>query len=294
MRLRIFILKSTPTQPILHSMKLSRLACVILTTGLFPFNTARGQDTIKNVITMGFGDMAAIRKRAEAGDATAQNALGGALEGRFKSSEAILWYRRAAKAGNVEAAFNLGRMLMFGGVGLPETYKVRANPVEGIQWTYIAATNFHQQALYNMSQALQTGLGTTTNIIQAYAWLQLYSETPGGSIVGRVRLNELALKLDSAALQQGQKMAARCKQGQWPPLMTRVLPEGDQRLKLNGITFGTKVSLALINGKSVAVGDSATIPLKPASLRIKCLEINKDSVLISVEGEDAPRVLRLK
>jgi hypothetical protein len=33
--------------------------------------------------------------------------------------------------------------------------------------------------------------------------------------------------------------------------------------------------------------------MKPATLNIKCLKIEKDSVLVSIEGEDQPRKLRL-
>jgi len=72
------------------------------------------------------------------------------------------------------------------------------------------------------------------------------------------------------------------------------IAEGDRRLKLAGITAGTKSNLAVINGKTLAEGESVTIQLKPESVTIKCLKIEKDSVLIAVESEDQPRWLRLR
>jgi hypothetical protein len=57
---------------------------------------------------------------------------------------------------------------------------------------------------------------------------------------------------------------------------------------------GGKVPLAVINGKTLSEGESAAISVKPGTLRINCLKIEKESVLTTVEGEDAPRLLRLR
>lgn len=64
----------------------------------------------------------------------------------------------------------------------------------------------------------------------------------------------------------------------------------DPGFKLNGITYG-KVAVAIINGKSLAEGDTAMIPLKPTPLAVKCLKIETNTVLISVQGEETPRRL---
>jgi len=52
-------------------------------------------------------------------------------------------------------------------------------------------------------------LGTSTNLIAAYAWLKLYSETMEGAVVGRAYMNELALKLDTPFLRKAQDLAAQ-------------------------------------------------------------------------------------
>ncbi len=60
------------------------------------------------------------------------------------------------------------------------------------------------------------------------------------------------------------------------------------RRTLGGITFGTKRSMAVINGKTLSEGESAAVSVKPGTLTIKCLKIERDSVLITIDGEAAP------
>lgn len=49
-----------------------------------------------------------------------------------------------------------------------------------------------------------------------------------------------------------------------------------------------------INCKTLAEGESVKLAMKPCVLTINCLKIHKDSVLVSIESEDRPRLLRLK
>jgi len=268
-----------------HTKSLSTFAAILVI-----FKIALAQDPLRNVLTAGFEDMAVIKQKAEAGDAAAQVTLAGALASHFHATEALQWYRKAAAKGNVDAKYNIGNMLLFGGPGIPNSLAVQPNQAEGIQWTFAAATNFHAYACWNMAKALRQGLGTGTNLIEAYAWLSLFANT---SVVGRVEMNELALKLDGHALQEAQRLAQQFKSGIWPHPITRAIPEGDTRLKLSGITLG-KTPLAMINGKTLSEGESANITLKTGTLRMKLLKIEKDYVQIAIEGENAPRLLPLK
>jgi hypothetical protein len=251
-------------------------------------------DNLGGMLTMGMGDVAVIKQKAEAGDAGAQVALGDTLASRFHASEALDWYRKAAAQGNVEGEYHVGDMLLSGAFGNPQTLGVRPSPTEGIRWTFMAATNFHPYACRNMAKALTQGLGTSTNLVAAYAWLSLFATTLPGSIAGRYQMNELALQLDTTAIQQAQNLAAQFKAGNWQAPVPRAIPDGDPRLKLGGITFGGRTLLAVINGKTLSEGESATVSVKPGTLTIKCLKIEKDSVLITVQGEDTPRLLHLR
>jgi len=256
--------------------------------------TASAQDPLAGTLTLGFGDLAAIKQKAETGDARAQLALGRALASQLHASEALGWFRKAAGQGNVEAQYWAGHMLLFGAPGIPSERSVQPSATEGIRWTFMAATNLNANACWNMGKALRLGLGTSTNLIEAYAWLKLFSETPTGWAVGRVEMNELALKLDTASLGRAEEVFTEFKAGKWRAPITRAIPEGDARLKLNGITFGVRTPLAVINGKTVTEGESVRVAVKPGSLSIKCLKIGKDFVVVAIEGEDEPRKLQLK
>ena len=270
------------------------LKALVVLGGVSSALAALGQDAGRGTLIMGLNDVAAIKQKADSGDAVAQVSLGDALASRFHATEALQWYRKAAVQGNVEGEYHVGQMLLFGAPGIPNDLAVQSNPAEGIRWTFMAATNFHPYACWNMGKALRSGLGTGTNLIESYAWLKLFSETTPGSVVGRVEMNELALKLSKADLQRAQNLFVQFKSGSWHAPIARTIPDGDSRLKLNGITFGGAVPLAVINGKTLGEGDIAKIPVKPITLKIRCLKIEKESVLIEVEGEDQPRRLSLK
>ena len=255
-------------------------------------NLAWAQDPLRGALKMGFSDVAATKQKAEAGDAQAQLSLGDTLAYNFKSADALDWYRKSAEQGLVEAKSRVGDVLLFGRSGIPATQSVNQNPTEGIRWTFEAATNFNSKACLNMSKAFQNGIGVSTNLVEAYAWLELYSESD--ATLGRIWLNQLALKLDTQNIQKAQTMAVEFRSGRWPIISPREIAEGDPRLRLQGIMFGGKVTVATINGKDLAEGESADISLKKDRLEIKCIQIKQDSVLILIEGENEPRWLHLK
>jgi hypothetical protein len=256
--------------------------------------TARVQGGSPSILTGAFSNLGEVRKKAEAGDAQAQVDLADVLWAKSRPAEALGWYRKATAQGSVKAAYRIGDMLLYGAVGSTRTLTVHPSHTEGIRWTFQAATNRYPEAYPNMAKALREGLGTSTNLVEAYAWLMLSADTPGGSIVSRVQMNELALKLDTAAVERAHNLAAEFKTGKWRAPVVRVIPEGDPRLKLDGITSGAKQVVAVINGKALSEGQTAAASIKSGTLTIKCLKIEKDSALISVEGEDTPRLLHLR
>ncbi|MGN6552280.1 MAG: tetratricopeptide repeat protein [Verrucomicrobiota bacterium] len=251
------------------------------------------QAQVRGLLTVGLGDIAAIKEKAETGDASAQVSLADSLISNFHSSDALAWYRKAALQGNKEGAYQVGRILLHGSPGIPKEQIVNPNPIEGIEWTFRAATNLHPNACREMSQALQQGLGVSTDLVTAYAWLQLHVQIASPDIVGKVELNQLALKMDSEAIRRAQEMTEDFKRGHWSAPVIRTSLDTNQDLRLASVTWG-KTPLAIIGGKTLAKGESAEVKTKTASYTIRCLSIQKDSVLIAVEGESAPRLLHLK
>ena len=98
----------------------------------------RAQNSLGNVMTMGFGDVAEIKKRAEAGDAQAQVTLGKGLVSYLKSAEALGWFRKAAAQGNADGEYEVGNMLLYGSP---------VERVESLQWTFLAATHGQASAM---------------------------------------------------------------------------------------------------------------------------------------------------
>jgi len=255
---------------------------------------ARAQDPLRNVVTMGFGDVATLRKKAEGGDLEAQRSLANSLASNLRAADALLWYRKAANQGDLEAIYRIGDMLLFGAAGIPNDQRVEATPLEGIRWTFRAATNRHSNACWNMSKAFQRGIGVSTNLVEAFAWLKVSAELSTAPRVQRVHLNSMALAMDARNLQLAESLAQQFKAGHWRYPVLAAIPENDSRLKLNGISLGSKTSLCIINGKSLNEGETANVSVGRKVLTVRCLTIEKNSVRIVVEGEDVPRTLSLK
>lgn len=199
-----------------------------------------------------------LRDKAENGDARAQVALGNVLVAHRYSLDALAWYRKAAAQTNLDAVYYLGHLLLYGAAGIPREQSVRPDPVQGLPWIFQAATNGRAGALRDMSRAFLEGRGVATNSVAAYAWLQLYSEkVPGGA---RFDLNRLALKMDASAVQQGQALAARFEQKQWPKNATQAFPPEQQAVQIDGGASNATPSL-IIDGKRLAPGESTRIDM---------------------------------
>ncbi len=62
-------------------------------------------------------------------------------------------------------------------------------------------------------------------------------------------------------------------------------PVAKRDLTLNGISGGQGNRLAIINGQTLAVGESARIRLAQSEVKVRCEEIRKDSVVVTVDGK---------
>ena len=236
------------------------------------------------------GDLAITKERAERGDVKSQVELANNLAANQLAAQAVVWYRKAAEQGNVEAKFRLGEILINGSGSRPDPdQRVAPNPAEGVRWTYEAATNFHSGACRNMSYVLENGLGVGINIVESYAWLEVFARSNSA----HADMDRLALRMNLQQIREAHVMAEQFLGRQWPHHVARRFSEGDLALKLNGITVGP-VSLAIINGQTLEVGDSVVMPAKDGTARVNCVKITQDTVLVAVEGEGEPRVLHLR
>jgi hypothetical protein len=191
----------------------------------------------------------------------------------------------------MDAIYQVGHMLLLGVASGQQGQKVDPNPEEGIKWLFRAATNRHAGACLDMSYALQRGLGVRPNLAEAYAWMILFSE--GDPIRGPAALESLGLRLKTQTLLEGKQLAIQYREGFWPKLQFAAPPDKPNLpLVLTGVTVGGRVPLAVINRRTLGVGETTTVPLDGGGkLTLKVLEIKPDAVQIEIAGENEPRWL---
>ena len=106
----------------------------------------------------------------------------------------------------MEAKFRLGEILINGASTPPDPdQRVAPKPTEGVRWTYEAATNFHSGACRNMSYVLENGLGVGTNIVESYAWLEVFARSNSASAHGD--MDRLALRMSLQEIRESHAMA---------------------------------------------------------------------------------------
>ena len=108
-------------------------------------------------------DLAALKKRAEAGDAAAADQLADAYSmgvlGYRDLSEASKWYRKAAENGSVKAQVKIG-MLLEGGFG------VARDPKQAMAWYEKAAAHDETDAMMRLANAYMNGIETDTSSVE--------------------------------------------------------------------------------------------------------------------------------
>jgi hypothetical protein len=67
----------------------------------------------------------------------------------------------------------------------------------------------------------------------------------------------------------------------------------DAILVLKGIVGSANRRLAIINNETLETGETSAVRVPDGRVRLRCLEIGPDYVLIKVEGEDQPKRLEL-
>jgi TPR repeat protein len=118
-------------------------------------------------------DVAAVRAKAEGGDAPAQAQLGRLYtkgEGVTNSyTEAVKWYRLAADQGNSDAQFGLGELYDAG-------QGVKQDPTEAVKWYRLAAEQGNAGAQYTLGFLYESGRSVAQDQAQATKWFRLAAE----------------------------------------------------------------------------------------------------------------------
>jgi TPR repeat protein len=112
-------------------------------------------------------EVSRLREQANAGDSSAQGALGHAYQdgnGVPKDPTiAVQWYRKSAEQGNANAENDLGIMYS-SGEGVPRDKE------EAVKWYARAAKHGNSKAMFNLGASYYNGDGVGEDQIQAYSW----------------------------------------------------------------------------------------------------------------------------
>ncbi len=173
--------------------------CVVVVAVLLVSGMASAQ-------TSETADIAALRVRANAGDANAQFSLGNAnAEGQGVPqdyAQAVSWYRKAADQGYAGAQYNLG-YAYYTGQGVPQDY------AQAVSWTRKAADQGHPPAQSNLGNAYYTGQGVPQDYVESHKWFNLAASR--ASAENRKRVTEsrdaVASLMTSQQIADAQKLA---------------------------------------------------------------------------------------
>ncbi len=243
--------------------------------------------------------LANIKAAAEAGDAVSQDKLGDTFYYRGDPERAVKWYRLAAAQGIPNSQYRLAHTLLFWASNArpSEKAKSQAYSDEAIAWLLKAAAKGHKRAQVDLGQLYQDGKLLKKDLPEAYKWFSLAA---GAGTPLDANANIGKLYRDGAILNMTQEQIAdgnqRVTQFLANPAKPVAIPEPAylQGLKLQGISGTADKPLAIINGKTLAPNDSATLKLDSRSVTIRCLSITPTTVTISIDGSPITKELALR
>lgn len=236
--------------------------------------------------------IAEIKAAAESGDAQAQDKLAQSYLSSFNYSTAAQWFRKSAEQGIAHAQWQLGEILLTGKPKFAEgSIAVPKASDEAIKWLLLAANQGLSEAQYDLGGCYENGQAVKQDYVEAYKWYKLAAQR--GSIVPKVYLDRLILKMPREQIQEGEKRV-----GNFVPHQTRreELPEPQfvQDIVLKGISGPPNRRLAMINNQTIGPGEEAKVKVGQKTVTVKCLEIKGKSAVVLIEGISQPKEIHLR
>jgi uncharacterized protein len=118
--------------------------------------------------------LAEIKAAAEAGDPQAKDKLGDAYMSWLDSTNAFIWYYKAAQKGVPNSEYHVAQILM-GQASVPFIQKniTSEKADEALKWYVIAADHRHQPAEIALAQIYEDGRQVQHDYAEAYKWYEL-------------------------------------------------------------------------------------------------------------------------
>jgi hypothetical protein len=240
--------------------------------------------------------LAQIKIAADAGDPVAQDKLAE----RVDLAQAEVLYRKAAAQGYAHAQGRLGNMLLmrsrstFPLFGLkPDARAAIGN--EAVKWITLAANQGDKQGQANLADICLEGKLVKQDLVEAYKWGELSSENPSHEFIvfsGSSTRDAAILKMNADQIAEAHRRVAAFVPHQ-PQKSDLPEPAWVQKIKLGGISGTPDHRLVLINNKTFAKGDQTALKIGEKRVIVHCLEIRESSVVVSIEGLDGTRELKM-
>lgn len=238
--------------------------------------------------------LAATRIAAESGNPVAQDNLAEVYLAGENNTVAVDWFKKAAAQGYAHAQWRLGQIYQKGSPRIVgKSGPVPLDLKESVRWYLMAARLGFAEAQYDLGRIYETGTGVPTDRVEAYKFYRLaYSDFDQA----KKALNQLVLGLDAAQIADGEKRAADFAKDSGIVKAVKAAPSELDHLPLtlNGISGENNHRLAIINGATFAAGESGHVSANGKSVRIHCLTIKDDSVVVQLVGADGEREIYMK
>lgn len=238
-----------------------------------------------------------IKVAADAGDPAAQDKLAERFIMRADMADAEKWYRESAEQGYAHAQGQLGSILLLRSrtsVGLKPDARAAMGD-EAVKWITLAANQGDTQGEASLADVCLDGKLVKQDLMEAYKWGDLAAQMNlfnTASISGRSTRDSAILKMTADQIAEAQRRVAAFvpHQVQKSDLQE---PSWVQKIKVGSISGTPDRRFALINNKTFAKGDQATVKVGDKRVTIHCVEIRESSVMVSIEGIDGTRELKM-
>ena len=223
-----------------------------------PSSPTPAQETVKRQ-PLSSSEISQLRTKAEAGDASAQSALGNAYwtgDGVLHSDEtAVTWFRKAADQGDADGENALGTMYRMG-------EGVTKDRDEALLWYHKAARDGSAAAMFNLGAAYYNGDGVDTDEVTSCAWFSLAQEAgyPKADDAVRRATSENAGRPSQAAEKIGEMYL---KGGELPK-------NPDKALKWYRKAAGGGVPAAAVNAAALLIGGADPTAEEYGEARKRC------------------------
>ena len=243
-------------------------------------------------------DLATIKAAAESGDPIAADKLGDTYWGRLDAENAVRWYRMAAANGIANSQYHLGNILLSWANSPVAKAEVRAQHAdEGLLWLIKAANQGVKQAQVDLGMVYREGKFVTRDYSEAYKWFSVAAAGAGqlnlAANLGSLYRDQLMLQMSQAQIAEGNRRAATFAPNSGEDV-TMPEPVYVREIKLAGLGGVAPRRFAIINGKTLAPGESATVKVAAREVAVRCVSIGERSAVVAIGDIPGTRELVLK